>query len=171
MKKIRIIVIVVLLFGLQSILSCRNNKNSNSIEIGSHERLLNDAKESSRLLAKAINDGDFASYSKISNAYLLAEKIDELYYYALLMANKHRCPEAYYHLFLIMNEEISINGVEIYSKDERTKNMSLYYLLKSRELGYEGAQNAINEIFSNDTAKLSSFFYFKKIEPGACESK
>lgn len=172
MKKIKIITIFVLLFSFQqSLLSCRNKKNSNSIEIGYHERLLNDTKESSRLLAKAINEGDLDSYNKISNAYLLAERTDDLYYYALLMANKHKCAEAYYHLFLIMNEEISINGVELHSKDERTKNMSLYYLLKSKELGYEGAQNAINEVFGNDTAELSSFFYFKKIEPGACDSK
>ena len=137
----KVIVIVVSLFLLQlSLLSCRNKKNSNSIEISYHERLLNDSMESSRLLAKVINNGDFESYNKVSNAYLLADKVDELYYYALLMANKHKCPEAFYHLFLIMTDQASINEVELYSNDERTKNMALYYLLKSRELGYEGAQ-------------------------------
>ncbi|MNT70484.1 hypothetical protein D3C72_2088800 [compost metagenome] len=102
------------------------------------------------------------AYANISNAYLMHTKIYELYYYSLIMANKYKCPQAYYHLFIIMNDKVSIDGLTLYSNDETTKNMSLYYLLRAKELGYTQAQYEIDEVFGENKHVPPSSYYLKK---------
>lgn len=165
MKKVTNTVLLLILCVLQqSLFSCKehNTAKNNTIATPQYEVLLNNTKQKQQLLVSAINDGDFKAYNEIANAYLLAEKIDELYYYSLLMANKHKCPEAFYHLFVIMNEKVTIGGVKLYSTDEVTINTSLYYLVKSKELGYERAQYEIKGIFG-DKAPPPSIYFLKKL--------
>ncbi len=55
------------------------------------------------LWRRAINAGDFKAYNEVSNNYLLILKIPELYYYALLMANRQECPKNEVDDFLLVH--------------------------------------------------------------------
>jgi len=146
------------------LLSCKNEKKEQFIaEIPSHTKLIANKEETVKLWKKAIHDGDFKAYAIISNAYLMHTQIYELYYYSLIMANKYKCPQAYYHLFIIMNDRVTIDGLSLYSDDKATKNMSLYYLLKSKELGCDQAQFEIDEVFGKNKPILASSYYLKKL--------
>ena len=143
------------------ILSCNNVSNKNDrIEKSSY---IKSEIEHNKLLALAINKGDFKAYNKVSNDFLLEERGTEIYYYSLIMANKYKCPEAYYHLFAILNDNVLINNTKQYSSDETTKNMALYYLLKSYELGYDESKYKITEIFGKKTVVPNSTFYLKEL--------
>jgi hypothetical protein len=144
--------------------SCKNEKKKQFVaEIPYHTKLISNKEETFKLWKKAIDDGDFEAYNEISNAYLLESQIYELYYFSLIMANKYKCPEAYYHLFIVMDHRGTINGLNLYSNDETTKNMSLYYLLRSKELGYTRAQFEIDEVFGKGKPTPVSSYYLKKI--------
>ncbi|NQX41260.1 hypothetical protein SAMN05421820_107203 [Pedobacter steynii] len=146
------------------LLSCKNEKKEQFIaEIPHHTKLISNKEETLKLWKKAIHEGDFKAYGEISNAYLLHSQMYELYYYALIMANKYKCPQAYYHLFMIMNDQVTIDGLSLYSNDEATKNMALYYLLKSKELGYTQAQFEIDEVFGKNKPIPASSYYLKEV--------
>lgn len=146
-------------------ISCKHEKKKEGFvaEIPYHIKLLSNRKETDKLWKKAIDKGDTMAYAIISNAYILENRIYELYYYSLIMANKHKCPDAYYHLFYIMNNDMSFNGLSLYSDDVTTRSMALYYLLKSRELGYVEAQYEIDEIFGKGKTVPPSSYYLKKL--------
>lgn len=110
-----------------------------------------------KLLIKSINDGDFKAYNEVSSYYILEDKIPDFYFYALIMANKHECPEAYYHLYTFLTNEILINDINLYSSDERTKHLAIYYLLKSYELGYKEAAPKLEDIFGKKFPKSYKF--------------
>lgn len=144
--------------------SCKNEKKEQFIaEIPSHTKLIANKEETVKLWKKAIHDGDFKAYAIISNAYLMHTQIYELYYYSLIMANKYKCPQAYYHLFIIMNDQVTMDGLSLYSDNKTTKNMSLYYLLKSKELGYTQAQFEIDEVFGKNKPIPASSYYLKRL--------
>lgn len=154
-----------LILVLISLISCKNEgKKQNTPEVPYHTKLVSNKEETLKLWGKAIKEGNFKAYNEISNAYLLNSQMYELYYYSLIMANKYKCPEAYYHLFVIMNDKVSIDGLSLYSDDETTKNMSLYYLLKSKELGYKQAQYKIDEVLGENKQVPTSSYYLSKIK-------
>ncbi len=81
------------------LVSCNNEKKRQFVpEILTHTKLMLDKEETNKLWKKTIDEGDFKAYAYISNAYLMNTQIYELYYYSLIMANKYKCPQAYYHL-------------------------------------------------------------------------
>ncbi|MCW8309703.1 hypothetical protein K7A41_00515 [Sphingobacterium sp. InxBP1] len=112
----------------------------------------------------AINDGDFTAYNKISNYYLQRLKNYELYYYALIMANKHQCPEAYEQLYFILTSPAIVDGVNMVSNDSLTRNQAMFYLLKAYELGSKDAQYSIQDLFGDSIPPTKSDIYLKKIE-------
>lgn len=145
-------------------ISCKNErKKPGFAEVPYHTKLISNKEETLRLWGKAIHEGDFKAYGEISNAYLVNPQMYELYYYSLVMANKYQCPQAYYHLFIIMNDKASIDGLSLYSDDEVTKNMSLYYLLKSKELGFKQSQFEIDEVFGKNKRVPESSYYLSNI--------
>lgn len=112
----------------------------------------------------AINEGNFTAYNKISNDYLQRLKNYELYYYALIMANKHQCPEAYEQLYFILTSPALVDGVNMISNDSLTKNQAMFYLLKAYELGSKDAQYSIQDLFGDSIPPSKSDYYLKKIE-------
>ncbi|MND92090.1 hypothetical protein D3C80_842340 [compost metagenome] len=77
--------------------------------------------------------------------YQLVLKDPELYYYALLMANKHQCPEAYMNLYDMLTWEGTIDGIELAGKDSISRNQALFYLLRAYELGENSAVYSVYE--------------------------
>lgn len=116
------------------------------------------------LWCMAINEGSFTAYNKISNDYLQRLKNYELYYYALIMANKHQCPEAYEQLYFILTSPALIDGVNMISNDSLTKNQAMFYLLKAYELGSKDAQYSIQDLFGDSIPPPKSDIYLKRIE-------
>jgi hypothetical protein len=145
--------------------SCKNEGKKKQFipEIPAHVTLISDKKETVKLWKKAIDNGDFKAYNQVSNAYLLSDYPYELYYYSFIMANKFNCPEAYFHLYIIMSEKSSFDGLVLYSDDKRTKGMALYYLLKSWELGFVNAEYEIVEEFGKGKAVPRSSDYIKGV--------
>lgn len=80
------------------------------------------------------------------------------------MANKYQCPKAYEHLYYILHESITINGVKMKSNDEITNNMAKFYLMKSVELGNKDAESFSREIFGDSIPPLESGYFLRKIE-------
>lgn len=101
----------------------------------------------SLLLNKAINEGDFTAYNKISAKYILQSATTDFFFYSFIMANKYNCPEAYYHVYYFLNIKGSVNNINLYSDDKKTKKISLFYLCKSYELGYEPAKIELISLF------------------------
>ncbi|MNN23930.1 hypothetical protein D3C81_1373430 [compost metagenome] len=97
------------------------------------------------LWRRAINEGDFKAYHEVSMNYQLVLKDPELYYYALLMANKHQCPEAYMNLYDMLTWEGTIDGIELAGKDSISRNQALFYLLRAYELGENSAVYSVYE--------------------------
>lgn len=112
-------------------------------------------------LAKAINDGDFNAYNRGSNYYIINYHWVDIYYYTFIMANKYNCPEAYYHLYFFMSDRGAVDGINLYSDDEITKNLSYYYLLRSYELNIEYSKNDVAKLFGDKVPKSTDFI--KKI--------
>lgn len=161
MKTASFILLCLMLILLNS---CNNDRKRQFVpEISVHAKLMANKKKVVELWKKAIDKGDFKAYNEVSNAYLLESQIYELYYYSLIMANKYQCPEAYYHLFVVMNDKVSIDGLVLYSNDEMTKNMSFYYLLKASELGYAQAQYKIDEVFGKGKSVPNSSYFIKQL--------
>ena len=69
---------------------------------------------------------------------------------------------AHFHVFLILSN--SNNGKPFDQLDNKTKNLALYHLIKSNELGYESAKYSINEVFGNDNVYQKSDFYLMKYD-------
>jgi len=116
------------------------------------------------LWRRAINEGDFKAYNEVSMNYQLVLKDPELYYYALLMANKHQCPEAYMNLYDMLTWEGTIDGIELAGKDSISRNQALFYLLKAYELGEKSAVYSVYEEFRDSITPPKSTIYLKKIQ-------
>ncbi|RKO70749.1 hypothetical protein D7322_15885 [Sphingobacterium puteale] len=152
-----------IILGLPIFFGCQNNKEKVSIDPHPEEIELN-KKETDSLWQKALNGGDFDAYEKISENYLDTYRFYDLYYYSLIMANKYQCPKAYEHLYYILHESITINGVKMKSNDEITNNMAKFYLMKSVELGNKDAESFSREIFGDSIPPLESGYFLRKIE-------
>lgn len=91
------------------------------------------------LIVDAINNGNKQSFKKALISRALIEGDTQLFYYSLIMANKHNDWRACEYVFNMLNYEkndgLFINGIAYFTNDETTKKMATYYLLKSYEFG------------------------------------
>lgn len=139
----------IIIYILICLFSCTNNKEDNiplkASKVYSHNNLDSIQED----LKNAINFGNFNSYNKVANHYILKDNWVDFYYYALLMANKHNCPEAHYHLYYFLTQKIIVNEVSLFSNDEYNKKLSLFHLLRSYELGYDKSKRKVKSIYGN----------------------
>jgi hypothetical protein len=149
----------IILFGLFFI--CCNQKKQEGI-IDDPKDLELPRKVADSLWRRAINEGDFEAYHEVSMNYQLVLKDPELYYFALLMANKHQCPEAYMNLYDMLTWEGTIDGIELAGKDSISRNQALFYLLKAYELGEKSAIYSVYEEFGDSITPPKSMTYLKK---------
>lgn len=113
------------------------------------------------LIADAINNGNKKSFKKLVESRLLIEGDRSLFYYSLLMANRHNDWRAYDFLFRSLsyeeNNRMTINGIKYFKNDKITEGLAIYYLLKSYEFG------------NPDTSKYELKQYFKNKIPNSNE--
>jgi hypothetical protein len=149
-----------IVFSLLIIVSCEKNQRKIdqkpttqvALETPKYVKDLDDINKTYNLLNNAINTGNEKAYNDVAGSYILGEKYDELLYYSIIMANKHNSSEAYYHVFLILTKD------DFNKLDKKTKNLALFFLVKSNELGYESAKYSLKEIFG-ETKILPSNYY------------
>lgn len=152
-------------------LSCNNKRQEKQkkekeqfeIAVPEFKTLVHNEKERSRLWKAAIDSGDFRAYNKIAIAYFMSYRSTELYYYSLIMANKYHCPEAYLNMSMVLSTQAFTGDMVLLSNDKDTKNLSLYYLFRARELGSTHAKDIIRLKFSKDTVSKNSSFFLKQL--------
>ena len=142
-------------------ISCQEKKEPVVIkgheEVPTYIKRNDDMKLTDSLFNLAISEGDERAYNTVSSDFILTENYKELLYYSLLMANKYNNPEAHFHVFTILSE--SKDDKSFKDLDSRTRNLALYHLVKSNELGYESAKYSINEIFDKGKKVENSSYY------------
>lgn len=118
------------------------------------------------LIDSALMLGNGMAYNEVSSYYLIEDMGESFFYYAFTMANKYNNAEACFHVYSIIANSTSKQPKEALGlKDKKTKNLALYYLIKSHEMGYESAKIQLVEIFGEDEAPQKSSYYLKQ----ACE--
>lgn len=141
-------------------MACTENiPNSKTANLVMEEGPLFNEQELQEKLYKAIFKGDTNSYKKASNVYFGNDKNAEFLFYAIRMANKHDYSKAYFDVYLILAKS-STYRVPIDLLDSVTKNMAMYYLMKSYE---KGCVNAIYEVKEcSKTQRVFNSAYYRK---------
>jgi len=153
MKSIIYSILVIFLYACNS----KNQDSFNKKTLQKNDAITN-GKETDSLLRKAINDGNIVCYKKAASIYFNENRYNELYFYAMLMANKHNYSRAYYDLYIIINRKgQKINDIQMYSDDDFTHKLSIYFLLKSYELGLKEARSNLEEVFGENIPKSEIF--------------
>lgn len=121
------------------------------------------------LLDKSLNNGDCDSYSNVLVNSTFSGKEYSLFYETQVMAYKYNCAVAYYYLGMEMysdragygdeillekNKLNSMNSPSVWSEDNMTKSMALYYFLKAYELGEKSAYYELVKYFGKDPKKF-----------------
>ncbi len=112
------------------------------------------------LIKRAILYGDDKAYNNVSNDYLIEDMGEDILYVSMIVADKYNNPEAHYHIYSILNDLGNSQYVD--SLGKKTKDFTLYHLLKAHELGYENAKYKIHEIFGKDKEIPKSTYYLNE---------
>jgi hypothetical protein len=143
------------------VISCQDKKEAVVIkdhdEVPSYVKRIDNRKLTDSLFNQAITTGDEKIYNDVAGDYILDQNYEGLLYYSLIMANKYDNPEAHFHIFLILKQSGVKGAFE--SVDVKTKNLALYHLIKSNELGYGSAKYSIDEIFGKGKPVQKSNYY------------
>ncbi|NMH26467.1 hypothetical protein [Flavobacterium silvaticum] len=134
-------------------------KAKNYDEIPNYVKVNNDKVKTDSLFAVALNNGDEKAYNDVSANYILASNYKELFYYSIIMANKYDLPEAHYHIFVALINSSPKQNLNL--MDEKTKNLALYHLAKSHELGFASAKYSISELFGKNGKIQNSKYYIR----------
>jgi hypothetical protein len=146
----------ILLF-LNIVLSCSNSPIQSNKKTNATKMLpAFNSRELQILTDSAIFMGNQKAYNKAAMIYLLNDLDVEFLYYAMIMANKYNYPEAYFHVYIILNNRR--NDQKLRNLDDRTKKIALYYLLKSYEMNYGEAKYEVDDIYINKTIPKSTEF-------------
>ncbi len=114
------------------------------------------------MINKALKNNDSLLYNKLASYYLLHNMGEEFLLTALKMANKYNNAEACYHVYDIIaysTPKEPQKALEL--MDSKTKNLALYYLIKSSELGFVNAKYQINEIWGKDKSPPKSTHFLQ----------
>lgn len=149
------------------LVSCETNKNEtrpgNEEQVVRPTTPIDDRRHVFELIDSALVLGDEKAYNKVSSYYFVANRQREFFYFALTMANEKKSVEAHFHVYSIIAYSTSeLPQKALMKMDCKTRNMALYYLLKSYEIGYDRAKYYIEEFFGKDVAIPKSSTYLQK---------
>jgi len=150
-------------FLLFFFVSCEMKQNTQeNIEVETSRTPIDDKKKIFTLIDSAINFGNNKAYNKVASYYLLDDP-EGFFYYALTMANKHNNPEACFHVYYTIAYSTPKQPKEaLILMDEKSRNLALYYLLKSHEMGFKSAKYQINNIFGEGNPIPESKYYLQE---------
>lgn len=110
---------------------------------------------------RALDSGDFRTYNRAYYNYFIKDNPEPFLYPAIIMANKYNHPEAYYHVYKVLNSLRNHENLD--NLDERTKNLALHYLLKAQERGQKDAKIEALKIFGNEASIPNSSSFLIKL--------
>lgn len=152
-------------------ISCENNNskfNDNRNVVIVHDTIVkfwsNSDISSLRMLESykdsAIFYGNEIMYNKVASHYIYIDNYEDLFYTAFMVANKYNNPEASYHVYRAINGLRTKENID--NLDIKSKNMALYYLLKSYEGGFQNAISQVHLIFGTNNPVPKSDNYKNK---------
>jgi hypothetical protein len=157
---------VVIILFLTGLIGCdirEKAKQPKKIELAERPTTpIHDKKRMYELIDSALMMGDERAYATVSAYYFLEKQEQELFYCAFTMANKYKSPAAHYHVYMIIAYSTPKEAKTALAKmDSKTKNLAMYYLLKSYEMGYDQAKFEVQEFFGKGTAIPKSSLYLQ----------
>lgn len=151
-----------LLIILFVICSCNSNQMTNDKNITEGISVIEKDKLN-EMISVALKNNDTLLYNKVSSYFLLNNMGEEFLLTALMMANKYNNAEACFHVFDIIaysTPKEPKQALEV--MDLKTKNLALYYLLKSNEMGFKSAKYQVAEIFGKGKVPPKSLYYLQE---------
>lgn len=112
--------------------------------------LYNDKEYMDSLFNKIEKHGDTLAYNTANSISSLSGNFDELYFYQQIMAIKYKYPKAYFDMFNYMHLSDNVD----------LRKLSVYYLLKSCEMGYKRAIYYRSMFFLDEKAIPTANEYF-----------
>jgi hypothetical protein len=114
-------------------------------------------------ISLALNNNDTVLYNNVSSYYLFNNMGEDFLLTALIMANKYNNAEACFHVYdIIAYSTLKEPKEALDLMDLKTKNLALYYLLKSNEMGFESAKYEVAEIFGENIEPPKSIHYLQE---------
>jgi len=110
------------------------------------------------LYDRILKVGDTIAYNEAYNITSVSFNGDKFFYYSEIMAVEYFYPKAYYNMFINFRFKV-----------KELKKLSIYYLLKSYELGYKEAKNDLNFIFKDKEIPKSEDYFLRKDSIGDIE--
>lgn len=125
--------------------------------------------EAYKLTDSALTFGDDRAYSIAASEYFLEEAEQFFFFSAFIMANRHKTPEAYFHLYEVIIFSYDAEPQEAIDRMEPiTKYFAIFNLLRSFELGHGESGAHVKELFNSlDTLPKSKEYwmlYSKEVE-------
>ncbi len=127
------------IFFLTLFIGCNNAKynEDNMQNSGSNDISMNHVTESkSNLTQSIIKHGDTIAYSSLNTFFMDEPYTEEFLFYALIMANMYKYPQAYYDVYFYLTILFTSDINQI---DEETAKMAIKYLIIAAELGHHQA--------------------------------
>lgn len=126
-------------------------------EVPSYVKIKENIKITDSLFNLAIKNGDEMAYNSVAQDFILNEDYKGLLYCSLIMANKYNNSQAHFDIYVILVE--SSENKSLKDLDKKTKNLAMYHLIKSVELGCKSAKYEIDEIFGKEKKIKNSDYY------------
>ena len=112
------------------------------------------------LISLIKTNGDTNAYNKVHVYYAERLRDQEILNLSIIMAHKFKYNYAYFTVYTtLVNQEN--NGLK--DLDSQTKNLALYYLFRSYELGYKDALYTIHDDLGEKAAIQKSSYYLNKM--------
>lgn len=106
-----------------------------------------------KLKKDVLHRGDTICFKKLRDIYYLSGNQDDFLFYSIYMAHDFNYSEGYYCTFEILNR------MQLEVKDENIFKLSLYYLIKSYEIGNQKAKNLIPNYFNTGSIPKSAVYW------------
>jgi len=155
----------LVLFIFFFLASCQHKKiEKKNIEIAKPENPsipIDDKKLINEIIKKAMVNGDTIAYKELRSYFEIETVGDEFLYNSIRMAYRYNFKDAYYDVYWALAHPRT--GETIDELDRNTKDLSLYFLLKSYELGYSKAKYQLDEIYGKGKAIPKSNRYLSQM--------
>ena len=157
---------ILLSLLLLSLLSCKNDREKEFMT-QTKPIIVGDTCWSdtiSKQIYNASNKGDILAYKKVFYYCWRKSRTDEILPISMIMANKYKFNEAYFHVYLSLSGHYRTDSAGINGMDNTSKYLALYYLLKAKEKGYDEATYEAEEIFKDKKIQSANSYLLKLAE-------
>ena len=142
---------IIIIYFLLVLAACSESKTPSDV--------IDDKKYITELIGN-IERGDTIAYNEGFSGLRYTWPTHAFLIYSLKMANKYDYPKAYYDVYFLLSQ--SNTGEYLTDMDNKTRDLALYYLLKSYEKGYSYAEKELIKVFNQDSIPLASGYFLER---------